>query len=164
MGYKQDTLREMKQITEPHYGTIWLESGRNPNDMRQRPDVVDEIIETGRRHVDGTARTYELPFDADDVVVGVCEHVDHGVRATVTPIDCGIYNSVWGEWTVTEQPSEYVVLLPLQFWENSIGNVQMGKSVRHELAHVADWHENLQTTEKTDTHLEWMKRLDAIRE
>lgn len=133
----------------------WREDQLDPNDART---AVVESMALARDEIRAAAQTYDLPFGPEDVTVVVVDEL-HGANASITPIDCGVYRSDWGEWTVEEQPSHYVMWVALDMdWRSEAAK---RKTVRHELAHAADWHENLKTTEGTDTHKEWLRRLEA---
>lgn len=99
---------------------------------------------------------YNIPFDVTDVIVsetytGLGYH--HG---TTVPFGCD-FTATSEEWYVDGNPDGYVLLVNSEYPHNP----SIEHTVRHELAHIINWHEHGYTTEDTGIHTEWLERLDA---
>lgn len=141
---------------DERFDVAYVEGRANPSQMEPE---ARELMEIGRDELRRVEEQYDVPFDVNDVHIVVVDEIA-GANASTTPIGCGVYTSLCGEWTVEEQPSEYCIFLPMEKSYRPVDDHRV--SVRHECAHIADWHNNLRTTEQTETHAEWLRRLDAV--
>jgi hypothetical protein len=138
----------------PSIERVWVEGSDDPQDVGS---AVHDTMSLAREEIERAAETYDLPFGPEKVTVAVVP--EYHAYGAATPVRCGTYTSGRGEWTCEKTPEEYGLILPKAAYRRN--PVEVRKTVRHELAHMADWEENLRTTEQTETHMEWMRRLDA---
>jgi hypothetical protein len=153
VSVKRPTVRgAVKQ--HPDIETVWVEGSNNPQDAGPG---VHKTMSLAREEIERTAVMHGLPFEPEKVTVAVVpEYHAHGAA---TPVRCGEYTTTRGEWTCEKTPEEYGLILPKDSHRRRSSKAR--RTVRHELAHMADWEENLRTTEQTETHMEWLRRLDA---
>lgn len=147
----ESAIRQENRVKNPT-----VEGRDNPSSMEA---VERSVMERCRAEVERVED--QLPFDAADVTIVTADGLG-GAMACVSPIRCGEYKVVdtlsGVRWEVEKQPDGYAIFVRVLTLADHDG---YERTVRHELAHAADWHENQYTTEQRDTHAEWMDRLDA---
>lgn len=94
-----------------------------------------------------------LPFEQSAVSVYDAT-LTNGSFATVVPYGCEYMGG--GEWKVSETPDGYAM-----FVDTRIPDTDMEKSIRHELAHAAEWHTTGKTHECEGNHSTWLRLLKA---
>lgn len=111
-----------------------------------------------RAELDDVFENYDLPFDRNDVAIAIIE-ADGGLWGACAPVACGRYITGENTWQIEKQPKGYIIMLNERMFRSR--HDPMNRIIRHELAHAADWHESLYTTEKTEGHEEWLDKLDS---
>lgn len=128
-------------------------------DATDAPDDVYELAHLAREEVERVEREYDLPFAAEDVTIVVADS-QGAANGAASPIDCGEYESAEGEWLVEETPSGYVMFLSVETWRWR-SETDTRETVRHELAHMTNWHEHGRTVEGHGIHAAALERFDT---
>lgn len=105
---------------------------------------------------------YEVPITPH--MVGVMELDDVNantptILADACPLGCGTYDAHMGEWSVEKKPRGYFIgIYPTLL---DCPAVEIRSVIRHELAHIINWHTYQYTVEQRGIHAEWLHRLDT---
>lgn len=125
------------------------------------PSMAEDTHEHAMRKLDDAYTEYGdiLPIERDRVQL-VTGTFNDTALARASPVDCGTFIARNGEWAVEDQPAQYVIMVRMDHDKHAI-EATMGETIRHELAHCANWELDGITYEREDIHQEWLNKLDT---
>ena len=133
----------------------------------RRDDEMFELIHDAQYECEHVCDEYDVPVDPTDIAFTVFDDdTYYGMASALTDGLCLCRNSdldITGQhnrvWEVTSQPRAYVIHLNRILADRR--DATLPNTVRHELAHVCDYHETMKTTEKSANHQQWLDTFDA---
>jgi hypothetical protein len=139
-----------------HDSIAAFETSRRYANIRVDTDVARRARECKREAYE----EYDIPIPENRVAV-VSGFSPGGTWATVWPVGAGVVVSKPGFWETEHQPHGYIVLVNTYHYADGETKYALDTTVRHELAHAINWHEDGYTMEGVGNHARWLDRLDT---
>ena len=126
------------------------------------PSEPTTLSQLAYDEIERVCNEYEVPITPH--MVGVMEFDSWNINrpmvlADACPLGCGRYEAHHGKWTVEKKPRGYLIGIYPTLTEQPVAEIR--SVVRHEIAHIVNWHIYRYTVEQRGIHAEWLDRLDS---